>query len=67
MDWKKKLKKLKQPKAPDRLDLIQKAITDGGRPAKSILRAFHTLMRQDAEDDSWAGKEFRQPKDRKKD
>ena len=67
MDWKKKLKKLQQPKAPDRLDLIQKAITDGGRPAKSILRAFHTLMRQDAEDDSWSEKEFRQSKGRKKD
>jgi len=65
MSWKKKFEKISRQKPPDRLDMIKEAITDGGRPAKSVIRAFHSLMRQDAQEETWSEKEFRQSKDRK--
>ena len=63
--------KWKQPKIEkhqpqDRLKQLQDALTDGEKPRKKVLRAFDTLMRQNEEDDTWAQKEFRQSKERKK-
>ena len=62
--WKKK--KTEKQKAPDRLKQLQDALAEGEKPKKKVLKAFHTLMRQDEEDESWAEKEFRESKERKK-
>ena len=50
-------KKKEQQKSPDMLDQLKNALSDGGRPAKSVFRAFESLMRQDSEEDTWAQKE----------
>ena len=58
MARKSKQQKNRQQKAPDRLDVIRNAITDGGQPAKTVLRAFQKMMREGEEDDTWAEKKF---------
>jgi hypothetical protein len=58
-----KQKKNVQQKSPDKLDQLKNAISDGGRPAKSVFRAFESLVRQDPEEESWAQKEGRQSKE----
>lgn len=55
---KSKQQKNKQKKAPDRLDVIRNAITDGGKPARTVLRALQKLMHEDDERDTWAEQEF---------
>ncbi len=62
--WKKE--KNEKQQAPDRLKQLQDALSDGEKPKKKVLRAFHTLMRQDEEDESWAEKELRESQERKK-
>jgi hypothetical protein len=58
-----KQKKNAQQKSPDKLDQLKNAISDGGRPAKSVFRALESLMRQDSEGESWAQKQERQSKE----
>ena len=67
MAKKRKQQKSRQQKAPDRLDVLRNAITDGGKPAKTVLNAFQKLMREDEERDSWAQQEFRGKKGTGKD